>query len=166
MVITDTLVFPLITFQIYNVFRYKNLVLHFDTTIQSQYTSSQAHTIQVSWSRAAPACREHFRGEFRSKSLQVFTASLGAPRKPQSASAPKQSILVKHIFADLINYTKKRRVYYFQCHLPKLAVGRHPSCAEDRVTVSARALTPARSSQPQGPPTKHQESNIHIRAAR
>jgi hypothetical protein len=48
----------------------------------------------------------------------------------------------------------------------KLAVGRHPSCAEDRVTVSAQALTLARSLQPQGPPMKHQESNIHIRAAR
>jgi hypothetical protein len=53
MVITDTLVFPLITFQIYNVFRYKNLVLHFDTTIQSQYTSSK-HTLYKSVGAAPP----------------------------------------------------------------------------------------------------------------
>jgi hypothetical protein len=31
-------------------------------------------------------------------------------------------------------------------HLPKLAVGGHSSCAEDRITVSARTLTLARSS--------------------
>jgi hypothetical protein len=54
--------FPLITFRIYNVFWYNNLVLHFDTAIQSQYISLQAHTIQIGWSRAAPACREHFGG--------------------------------------------------------------------------------------------------------
>jgi hypothetical protein len=82
-----------IIFRIYNVFRYNNPILHFDTAIQSQYISSHAHTIQIGWSRASPTCREHFRGDFRSKSLQVFTASHGVtPPSDQSSLSTSSHI--------------------------------------------------------------------------
>jgi hypothetical protein len=35
---------------------------------------------------------------------------------------------------------KERNVYDVQRHLPELAVGRHPPCAEDGIIVSARAI--------------------------
>jgi hypothetical protein len=74
--------FPPITFRIYSVLWYNNL-LHFNTTIQSRYIS-----IQIGWSHAAPTCREHFRGEFRSKSLQAFTATHGVTRSHNQSAPP------------------------------------------------------------------------------
>jgi hypothetical protein len=95
--------FPPIIFRIYNVFRYNNLVLHFDTAIQSQCISSHAHTIQIVWSRAAPAYREHFRGG--SSEVNRFKSSRHhmARRETTTSQRPKQSILVNHVFADLID---------------------------------------------------------------
>jgi hypothetical protein len=58
------------------------------TLIQSQYTSSQAYTLQVRWRRVAPMCREHFWGEFRSQSLQVFVATYGATRSHDQPAPP------------------------------------------------------------------------------
>jgi hypothetical protein len=54
--------FFFIVFRIYDIFRYNNPMLHFNTAIQSQLISSHAHPIQIGWGRVAPACREHFRG--------------------------------------------------------------------------------------------------------
>jgi hypothetical protein len=80
--------FLFIIFRVYNAFRYNNPMLHFNTAIQLQRISSHAHTIQIGWGRAAPACLEHFRGEFRSRSLQVFTTSHGAARSHDRLAPP------------------------------------------------------------------------------
>jgi hypothetical protein len=80
--------FLFIICRIYNIFRYNNPMLHFNTAIQSQRISSHAYAIQIGWGRTAPACREHFGGEFRSRLLQVFTASHGATRSHDQLAPP------------------------------------------------------------------------------
>jgi hypothetical protein len=59
---TVTFVFIIIVLLIYNIFQYNNPMLQFNTAIQLQHVSSSAHTIQIGWGRAAPACLKHFRG--------------------------------------------------------------------------------------------------------
>jgi hypothetical protein len=84
--------------------------MYFRTTIQlykgkimqSQYTSSRTHSLQIRRPRFAPACRGHFRGEFRSPLLQVFAAA---------RSSTERSIFVQNIFADLVDQPKIRHIY-------------------------------------------------------
>jgi hypothetical protein len=126
-----------------------------DKIMQSQYISSQTHTLQIRWRRVAPACREHFRGgEFRSRLLQVFAAA---------RSPTKRSTFIKNIFADLVDQPKIRHIYNLQCHLPELAVGRHPSCAEVGIIVSARAGIPFQPSWLRSSLTRRQFLNKHTR---
>jgi hypothetical protein len=73
-----------------------------DKIMQSQYTSSRTHTLQIRRRQIALACREHFRGEFRSPLLQVFAAA---------RSSTERSIFVQNIFADLIDQPKTRHIY-------------------------------------------------------
>jgi hypothetical protein len=117
-------------------FQYNNPMSQFNTAIQIQHVF-HLHTLHKSVGVASPQHAANISGgEFRSRSLQVYTASLGVTRSRDG------SILL----SDLVNQTKKRCVYYVQSHLPKHAVGGHVSCAEDRIIVSAWALTLARSS--------------------
>jgi hypothetical protein len=124
------------TIQCYNLtqqYNY-NMFLHLHTLYKSVGVTSPQHAANTSG------------GEFRSRSLQVFTASLRATRCHDGLILPSDHSSLSTSSQISSIKRMKRRVYYVQSHLPKLAVGGHPSCAEDRIIVNARVLTLAQSS--------------------
>jgi hypothetical protein len=130
-----------IIFRIYNVFRYNNPILHFDTAIQSQCICSHAHTIQIGWSRVAPACREHFRGEFRSKSLQVFTTSHDATRSHDQSAPPRDQSSLST--SSQISSIKQRNIVSIMSRAicrSMLSVGIRPAPKTGSQSVCGRSL--------------------------
>jgi hypothetical protein len=80
--------FLFIVFRIHNVFRYNNPMLNFNTAIQSQHISSHAHAITNRLGSRHPSMPRTLPGGFRSRSLQVFTASLGATQSHDRLAPP------------------------------------------------------------------------------
>jgi hypothetical protein len=99
----QTPLFPLLSHIEYTMYFGTTIQFYTDTVIQSQYTSSQAHTLQVRWRRVAPMCREHFWGGVPKSIASSLRGNLWCDAKSRSASPTEQSIFVKNVFADLID---------------------------------------------------------------
>jgi hypothetical protein len=95
--------FPLLSHIEYTMYFGTTIQFYTDTVIQSQYTSSQAYTLQARRRRAAPMCREHFRGGVPKSIASSLRGNSWRDAKSQSASSAKRSIFVKDVFADLID---------------------------------------------------------------
>jgi hypothetical protein len=91
---------------------YFEYTMYFDTTIQyytltQQYNHNvflQTHTLYKSVGAALPQhAANTFGGEFRSKIASSLHGITWRDAEPRLVSASKRSILVKHVFADLID---------------------------------------------------------------
>jgi hypothetical protein len=160
------LCFPLSSHFEYTMYFGTTIQFYNDTIMQSQYISSQTHTLQIRWRRVTPVCREHFRGgEFRSQSLQVFAAAHSATRGHDQPAPPNDQSLLST--SSQISSIKRRYaisiISYAICR-SSLSVGIRP--AEDGIKVSARAVTPSQPLQLRSFPMRCQELNTHTRAVR
>jgi hypothetical protein len=87
------LCFPLSSHFEYTMYFGTTIQFYNDTIMQSQYISSQTHTLQIRWRRVTPVCREHFRGGGGSSEVNRFKSSRQPiARRGVTISQPHQTI--------------------------------------------------------------------------